>query len=151
MSWGSVLGPTYAERHADRVLGVVLAAVSLGRAEDIDWLTLHAGRFFPAEWRAFHDHIPERLRDERLVDAYTRSSWTQTRRSATRPPRRGATGSPPTLRPRQRSLDATPAMTTPGSGSASLGRSPIAGATTHGSRPTRSSPTRTGSQGSLDV
>ncbi|MGH2474009.1 MAG: prolyl aminopeptidase, partial [Candidatus Limnocylindrales bacterium] len=70
VSWGSVLGATYAERHADRVLGVVLAAVSLGRAEDIDWLTVDAGRFFPAEWRAFHDHVPEPLRGVRLVDAY---------------------------------------------------------------------------------
>ena len=70
VSWGSVLGATYAERYPDRVLGVVLCAVSLGRAEDIDWLTVHAGRFFPAEWRAFCDHVPEPLRGQRLVDAY---------------------------------------------------------------------------------
>lgn len=70
-SWGSVLGATYAERHPDRVLGVVLGAVSLGRAEDIDWLTVHAGRFFPAEWRAFRDHVPAPLRSQRLVDAYS--------------------------------------------------------------------------------
>ena len=70
VSWGSVLGATYAERHPDRVTGLVLGAISLGRAEDIDWLTVHAGRFFPEEWRAFRDHIPERLRDRRLVDAY---------------------------------------------------------------------------------
>ena len=70
VSWGAVLGATYAERHADRVLGVVLGAVSLGRAEDIDWLTVHAGRFFPAEWRAFREHVPDPLRDQRLVDAY---------------------------------------------------------------------------------
>jgi proline iminopeptidase len=70
ISWGSVLGATYAERHPDRVLGLVLGAVSLGRAEDIDWLTVYAGRFFPAEWRAFRDHVPEPLRGQRLVDAY---------------------------------------------------------------------------------
>lgn len=70
VSWGSVLGATYAERHPERVIGVVLGAVSLGRPEDIDWLTVHAGRFFPAEWRAFRDHVPEPLRSERLVDAY---------------------------------------------------------------------------------
>ena len=29
VSWGSILGATYAERHADRVLGMVLGAVSL--------------------------------------------------------------------------------------------------------------------------
>jgi len=70
VSWGSVLGATYAERHPDRVLAVVLGAVSLGRAEDVDWLTVHAGRFFPAEWRAFRNHVPTRLRGLRLVDAY---------------------------------------------------------------------------------
>jgi proline iminopeptidase len=52
------------------VLGVVLGAVSWGRSEDIEWLTVHAGRFFPAEWRAFRDHVPEQLRGLRLVDAY---------------------------------------------------------------------------------
>ena len=70
ISWGSVLGATYAERHPDRVTAVVLAAVSTGTAADIDWLTVHAGRFFPAEWEQFRDHVPAELRGERLVDAY---------------------------------------------------------------------------------
>jgi proline iminopeptidase len=70
VSWGSVLGATYAERHPDRVTAVVLAAVSTGTADDIDWLTVHAGRFFPAEWRQFRDHVPGPLRGLRLVDAY---------------------------------------------------------------------------------
>lgn len=70
ISWGSVLGATYAERHPERVRAAVLAAVSTGSAEDIDWLTVHAGRFFPAEWRTFHDHVPAALRHLRLVDAY---------------------------------------------------------------------------------
>lgn len=72
VSWGSVLGATYAERHPERVRALVLAAVTTGTAADIDWLTVHAGRFFPAEWHAFRDHIPAALRDERLVDAYHR-------------------------------------------------------------------------------
>lgn len=72
VSWGSVLGATYAERHPDRVRALVLAAVSTGTAEDIDWLTVHAGRFFPAEWREFRGHVPAELREERLVDAYNR-------------------------------------------------------------------------------
>jgi proline iminopeptidase len=70
LSWGSVLGLTYAERHPGRVTAVVLAAVSTGTAADIDWLTVHAGRFFPAEWHDFCDHIPPRLRGMRIVDAY---------------------------------------------------------------------------------
>lgn len=70
VSWGSVLGAAYAERHPERVRALVLAAVSTGTADDIDWLTVHAGRFFPAEWREFRDHVPADLRKERLVDAY---------------------------------------------------------------------------------
>jgi proline iminopeptidase len=70
LSWGSVLGLTYAERHPDRVAAVVVGAVSTGTAADIDWLTVHAGRFFPAEWHEFRNHVPEALRGIRLVDAY---------------------------------------------------------------------------------
>ena len=72
LSWGAVLGATYAERHPDRVSAVVLGAVSTGTAADIDWLTVHAGRFFPAEWHAFRDHVPPELRHLRLADAYNR-------------------------------------------------------------------------------
>jgi proline iminopeptidase len=70
LSWGSLLGATYAQRHPDRVRALVLGAFSTGTAADIDWLTVHAGRFFPAEWHRFRDHVPSRLRDLRLVDAY---------------------------------------------------------------------------------
>jgi len=70
VSWGSVLGATYAERHPERVSAVILGAFNTGTAEDIDWLTVHTGRFFPAEWHAFRDHVPVELRGMRLVDAY---------------------------------------------------------------------------------
>ena len=70
LSWGSALGLTYAERHPERVTAVVVAAVSTGTRADIDWITVDAGRFFPAEWAAFRDHVPQQLRHLRLVDAY---------------------------------------------------------------------------------
>ncbi|HEX2902290.1 MAG TPA: prolyl aminopeptidase [Jatrophihabitans sp.] len=72
ISWGSVLGITYAQRHPDQVSAVVLAAVSTGTEADIDWLTVHAGRFFPGQWQAFRDHVPAELRQLRLVEAYHR-------------------------------------------------------------------------------
>jgi len=72
LSWGSVLGITCAERHPERVSAVVLAAVSTGTADDIDWLTVHVGRLFPQRWQEFRDHIPPQLRRLRLVDAYHR-------------------------------------------------------------------------------
>jgi proline iminopeptidase len=70
ISWGSVLGATYAERNPERVIALVLAAVNTGTAADIDWLTMHVGRYFPAEWQKFRDHVPPSLRNERIVDAY---------------------------------------------------------------------------------
>lgn len=71
-SWGSVLALTYAQRHPERVMAVVVAAVSTGTRADIDWLTIHAGRYFPADWEAFRDHVPAHLRDLRIVDAYNK-------------------------------------------------------------------------------
>jgi len=70
LSWGAVLGATYAERHPERVTAVVLGAFSTGTAYDVDWLTVHAGRFFPAEWNEFVDHIPIAMKSSRVVDAY---------------------------------------------------------------------------------
>lgn len=70
ISWGTVLGTTYAQRHPDRVTSVVLAAVSTGTAADVDWLTVGVGRYFPEQWQAFQSHIPLALRGMRLVDAY---------------------------------------------------------------------------------
>ncbi len=72
LSWGSVLALTYAERHPERVTAVVAGAVSTGTRAEIDWLTVHAGRFFPAEWDEFRNHVSAGLRDLRLVDAYNR-------------------------------------------------------------------------------
>lgn len=70
VSWGSVLGATYAERHPDRVSEVILAAVSTGTRADIDWVTVDVGRLFPEEWAAFRDHIPADLGHLRVVEAY---------------------------------------------------------------------------------
>src|SRR4029077_20481410 len=35
-------------------------------------LTVHAGRFFPRQWRELRDHIPAELAHLRIVDAYHR-------------------------------------------------------------------------------
>ena len=122
ISWGSVLGATYAERHPDRVTALVLAAVSTGTAAEVDWLTVQAGRFFPAAWREFRDHVPNELRGMRLVDAYNvllmdpDPAGSRGRRASP-----GAAGRTPMWRPprvRRRIRDTT----TRGSGSASLGR-----------------------------
>jgi proline iminopeptidase len=69
-SWGSVLGLAYAERYVGRIAAVVVGAVSTGTRSDIEWLTVHSGRFFPEAWAAFREFVPPRLRDRRIVDAY---------------------------------------------------------------------------------
>jgi proline iminopeptidase len=64
------LGAAYAEAHPERVTALVLAAFSTGTACDVDWLTVHAGRFFPAEWTEFVNHIPSAMKSLRVVEAY---------------------------------------------------------------------------------
>ncbi|HEV2068244.1 MAG TPA: alpha/beta hydrolase [Acidimicrobiales bacterium] len=57
VSWGSVPAIAYAQRCTPRVTAVVVAAVSTGTADEIEWLTVEARRFFPDEWMAFNDHV----------------------------------------------------------------------------------------------
>lgn len=37
-SWGSTLALAYAESHPDKVIGLLLSSIFLGRREDVDWL-----------------------------------------------------------------------------------------------------------------
>lgn len=71
-SWGSVLGLTYAQRHVDRVLGVVVAAVGTGGRAEIDYLTEHGASYAPGPWHRFHDYAAKRYPGSRLVEAYRR-------------------------------------------------------------------------------
>ena len=70
VSWGSTLALAYAQAHPARVRAVVLAAVTMTRRTDVDWLTRGVGRFFPAQWEAFRDAVPEEHRDGDLAAAY---------------------------------------------------------------------------------
>lgn len=69
-SWGSVLSLTYTQRHPDRVIGVVVAAVSTGGRTEIDHLTEHGHRYAAGPWQRFHDYASQRHPNTRLVDAY---------------------------------------------------------------------------------
>lgn len=52
--WGSTLSLAYAQTHTDRVLGLVLRGIFLGRREDIDWFCERgASRFYPDNWEDF--------------------------------------------------------------------------------------------------
>jgi proline iminopeptidase len=52
-SWGCTLAVAYALAHPDRVTEVVLAAISLTRRQEIDWLYGGVSRFFPEEYERF--------------------------------------------------------------------------------------------------
>ncbi len=71
-SWGCTLGLAYAQLYPDRVTEMVLAAVTMTRRSDIDWLYRGVGSFFPREWARFRDGVPLADRDGNLVDAYAR-------------------------------------------------------------------------------
>lgn len=72
-SWGSTLALAYAEAHPERVTGLVLRGIFLGRPEEIRWLIEAGGasRIFPDKWQRFVAAIPPAER-RHLLDAYWR-------------------------------------------------------------------------------
>ncbi|MEP6852574.1 MAG: prolyl aminopeptidase [bacterium] len=73
-SWGSTLILAYAQRHPERVIGVVIPGVTTSRRREIDWLYRGVGRFFPAEWEQFRlgATAGSPANDGDLVGAYAR-------------------------------------------------------------------------------
>ncbi|MEV4679895.1 prolyl aminopeptidase [Streptomyces kurssanovii] len=71
-SWGSTLLLAYAERHPERVSGIVVNGVTTTRRREIDWLYRGVGRFFPEQWHQFRLGVPEADRAGDLVAAYAR-------------------------------------------------------------------------------
>jgi len=73
-SWGSTLALAYAQTHPDRVLGLVLRGIFLGRPGELRWfneLDGGAAWIFPERWKVYLEHIPEDERSE-MVEAYWR-------------------------------------------------------------------------------
>ncbi|MGI5507052.1 prolyl aminopeptidase [Lentzea sp. CA-135723] len=55
-SWGTTLAVAYAQRHPDRVSELILIALTLSSAGEIDWLYRGVARFFPEAWARFSAH-----------------------------------------------------------------------------------------------
>lgn len=77
VSWGSTLALAYAQAHPDRVLSIVLFAVTTTSRREVDWITEGVGMVFPEAWDRFASHaenagIGYRRGHGRLVDAYAR-------------------------------------------------------------------------------
>jgi proline iminopeptidase len=71
-SWGSTLALAYAQRFPQHVSEIVLAAVTMTRRVEVDWLCRGVGAFFPAQWERFRAALPAAARDGDLVAAYAR-------------------------------------------------------------------------------
>lgn len=77
VSWGSTLALAYATAHPERVLGVVLYAVTTTSRAEVDWITEGVGAIFPEAWDRFAGHAESagtgyRRGQGRLVEAYAR-------------------------------------------------------------------------------
>jgi len=73
-SWGSTLALAYAETHPERVRGLVLRGIFLGRPHEISWLyedSQGASAIFPDGWEKFAGIIPEAERTD-MIGAYYR-------------------------------------------------------------------------------
>ena len=68
-SWGSTLALAYAQAHPDRVTGLVLRGIFLGRPKEIDWFLHGMGTIFPEAYDRFVTHLPEPERAT-LLDSY---------------------------------------------------------------------------------
>ena len=56
-SWGVTLSLAYAERHPERVAGMIMVSVTSTRRSELDWLYRGAGRIFPEAWARFRDYV----------------------------------------------------------------------------------------------
>ena len=77
VSWGSTLALAYAQAHPERVLGIVLLAVTTTSRREVDWITEGISAVFPEAWDRFAGHAEQSgigyARGEgRLVEAYAR-------------------------------------------------------------------------------
>lgn len=73
-SWGSTLALAYAQTHPERVLGLVLRGIFLGRPEELRWfneLDGGAHQIFPERWQRYLEHIPPAERHD-MTEAYWR-------------------------------------------------------------------------------
>ncbi|QXW00322.1 MULTISPECIES: prolyl aminopeptidase [Rhodococcus] len=72
LSWGVSLGLVYAQAFPERVIAMVLGAITGGTNTEIEWITRAMGRVFPREWEEFIEPVPMDERDGNLPAAYAR-------------------------------------------------------------------------------
>jgi proline iminopeptidase len=70
-SWGSTLALAYAQAHPDRVAGLVLRGVFLGRQVEVDWFLHGLAAIFPDAHAQFVQFLPDTERHD-ILGAYLR-------------------------------------------------------------------------------
>lgn len=69
-SYGATLSLLYAQAHPEKVAGLILRGVFLGREQDLNWLYEEgAGRYFPEEWQRFLQPVDGAVGHE-LIEKY---------------------------------------------------------------------------------
>ncbi len=60
-SWGSLLALCYAIKHPDRVAGVIIRGIFLGRQSEVDWIHAPNGaaQVYPDEWALYKALVPD--------------------------------------------------------------------------------------------
>src|SRR5690606_33689883 len=72
-SWGSTLALAYAQKHPERVLGLILRGIFLCRQHDFDWFYQEgASRMFPDFWQDYIAPIPLEERGNLMQAFYKR-------------------------------------------------------------------------------
>lgn len=72
VSWGVTLALVYAQRHPERVIAMVLGAITAGTRREIDWITRQMGRVFPRDWEQLIAPVPEFRHHGDIPGAYAR-------------------------------------------------------------------------------
>lgn len=71
-SWGSTLALLYAEKHPERVLGMILRGIFLASVNEIRWFMTGMRSFFPDAWERFASHLPASERNDLLANYHRR-------------------------------------------------------------------------------
>lgn len=72
-SWGSTLSLLYAQKYPQRVMGLILRGIFLGRPKELAWLYQYgASEIFADYWEDFILPIPEEERDNLIAAFYKR-------------------------------------------------------------------------------
>lgn len=84
-SWGSTLSLAYAQTHPERVRGLILRGIFLGRQSEIRWLNEQGGaeHIYPEQWQHYLAPVAEAKRGA-IVQAYHEMLFGQDREQALR-------------------------------------------------------------------